>query len=273
VSCAFSKELLALHVEGDLEPAEAAGTARHLQACAECRGFVDELQASQRMLGALRHETVDRRACAGMRGAVMAAVENASHHVSWWLRLERALLGHPAYALGVCAIVSLVSVSVYAQMRAVSPVSVSAAAVFEPGNVLERPQGYSAWVVAGATNGQHKHGRVFIDPVAYREYTATGRFPQGTVMVWESAARASGSEAAAGAERSDSSLLVSVKDGARFDGGWGFYDFGRGDGSVSATTAPADAGDCGTCHRRDADDDHVFTQAYPELRVRRSTHT
>ena len=271
MSCAFSKDLLALHVEGDLGPADAGLAARHLDVCVECRSFVNELRTSQSRLRSLRLETFDRAACAGMRRAVMAAVEDGTR-IHWWLRLERALFGHPAYALAACAIVSLVSVSVYAQMRSVSPAMVAGVAVFETGSVLERPQGYATWVVAGTTaRGQHTHGKVFIDPTAYREYAATGRFPQGTVMVWERAAQAS---TPASEPHGSSSLLVSVKDGARFDNGWGFYDFSGTDGSATATAAPADAGDCGTCHKRDAETDHVFTQSYPPLRAARlATHT
>jgi len=269
VSCAFSKNLLALHVEGELSARDGRRTAQHLDTCVECRRFADDLRASQARLRSLRGETVDRAACAGMRRAVMAAVEDGARHVSWWLRLERALFGHPAYALAVCAVVSLVSVSVYAQMRSASPVSMVAAVAFEAGNVLERPQGYSTWVRAGTTEkGQHTHGQVFIDPTAYREYAATGRFPQGTVMVWEDA------DKAASAQGHAPQLLVSVKDSARFDGGWGFYDFSGADRSVNATAAEASDANCRTCHRRDAETDHVFTQAYPELRAaRRSTHT
>jgi hypothetical protein len=270
VSCAFSKETLALYVGDDLGEADARLAACHLASCAACRVFVEELQASQSRLRSLRLETVDRAACAGMRRAVMAAVESGAQRVGWWLRVERALLSHPSYALAACAIVSLVSVSVYAQMRLNPPARTTVAAVFDGGNVLERPQGYGNWVVAGATgSGQHTHGKVFIDPTAYREYSATGRFPQGTVMVWERAARPTGAEANAAPQ-----LLVSVKDNARFDGGWGFYDFSGANGSVKATAAEAADANCRTCHRADAETDHVFTQQYPSLRAARlSTHT
>jgi hypothetical protein len=268
VSCAFSRDLLALHVEGDLAPANAVATAEHLDGCAECRRFVSELRATQALVRSLRRETIEHEECAGMRRAVMTIIEDGRQRVNWWLRLERALFSHPSYALAVAAIVSFVSVSVYAQMRSASPVSMAAAVVFETGNVLERPQRYSTWVLAGTTaKGQHTHGKVFIDPVAYREYAATGRFPQGTVMVWEGAAKTPSAQSNA------PRLLVSVKDSARFDDGWGFYDFSGADRSVNAAAEASDA-NCRTCHRRDAETDHVFTQSYPALRAARlSTHT
>jgi hypothetical protein len=270
VSCAFSKEMLALYVGDDLVDGDARLTERHLDTCADCRGFVDGLRASQSRLRSLRLETADEAACAGMRRAVMAAIGGGTQRVSWWLRVERALLGHPAYALAACAIVSFVSVSVYAQMRVSSPVPATVAAVFDGRNILERPQGYANWVVAGTTaNGKHSHGKVFIDPTAYREYSATGRFPQGTVMVWERATPPATAAVAAAPQ-----LLVSVKDGARFDGGWGFYDFTATNGAAKATAPEAADANCRTCHRADAETDHVFTQAYPSLRAgRRSTHT
>ena len=45
---------------------------------------------------------------------------------------------------------------------------------------------------------------------------------------------------------------------------------------VDKSKAAAEASDanCRTCHRRDAETDHVFTQSYPGLRAARlSTHT
>ena len=58
MSCRFSREMLALHVEGDLPDASAAATVRHLAACEECRRFLEELQASQALMKSVRRETV-----------------------------------------------------------------------------------------------------------------------------------------------------------------------------------------------------------------------
>ena len=40
MSCGFSREMLALHIEGDLADADAATTARHLASCDDCRRFL-----------------------------------------------------------------------------------------------------------------------------------------------------------------------------------------------------------------------------------------
>jgi hypothetical protein len=118
--------------------------------------------------------------------------------------------------------------------------------------------------------------RVYINPSDYQEYARTGRFPEGTLMVWESLSQEPG---AAGRSYDsphnrphDTSpvLLASVKDSARFDGGWGFFDFTGPDGGVrSKAPALVESSGCRTCHRRDAETDHVFTQVYPILRSAR----
>jgi hypothetical protein len=61
---------------------------------------------------------------------------------------------------------------------------------------------------------------------------------------------------------------VSVKDSSRFDGGWGFYDFTQPGGQPrpEAAVLPQSAG-CLSCHRDEAETDHVFTQFYPALRA------
>jgi hypothetical protein len=64
-------------------------------------------------------------------------------------------------------------------------------------------------------------------------------------------------------------LLASVKDGARFDGGWGFFDFTAGDGGITVKAQPsADSAGCRTCHVEEAETDSVFTQLYSALRTR-----
>jgi hypothetical protein len=192
VSCAFSRTLLALHVEGDLSRNEAMRTAMHLATCAECRQFVDELQASQTLLRSLRRETVERDACAGMRQGVMRIIEGGQVRTGWWLRFERAFFGvRTWHAVAAALLVSIVSASVLAQMRQPAPDSSGdsrmAAAVFEGRDVLLRPEGYADWFVVGAAEGgHHPGGNVFMNPSSYREYAKTGRFPEGTMMVWAS---------------------------------------------------------------------------------------
>ena len=104
-------------------------------------------------------------------------------------------------------------------------------------DTLIRPEGYRDWVVVSRSSGPHPSGAAYVNPAAYREYQATGAFPEGTVLVWASI---------------DSPvLLASVKDRTRFDEGWGFFDFTEPAGAVAARAdvLPESSG-CRTCHRR-----------------------
>src|SRR5207237_2443811 len=73
------------------------------------------------------------------------------------------------------------------------------AAQFEGKHTLLRPEDYREWVFVGSSLGlryeegkklpeQLEYKNVYIDPAAYRAYKETGAFPQGTVLVLETAA-------------------------------------------------------------------------------------
>src|SRR5262249_32752881 len=73
------------------------------------------------------------------------------------------------------------------------------AARFEGKDTLLRPDGYREWVFVGSSLGlrydegkkqpeQLEYKNVYIDPTAYRAYRQTGNFPEGTVLVLETAA-------------------------------------------------------------------------------------
>ena len=64
MSCAFSKETLALHAEGDLSEAATQTTSGHLETCDDCRRFLEQLRARQSLLKSLRRETVSPTDCA-----------------------------------------------------------------------------------------------------------------------------------------------------------------------------------------------------------------
>jgi hypothetical protein len=76
---------------------------------------------------------------------------------------------------------------------------VKPAAQFEGKDTLLRPENYREWVFVGSTLGlryqegkkqpeQLEYKNVYIDPAAYRAYKETGAFPQGMVLVLETAA-------------------------------------------------------------------------------------
>ena len=268
MSCTFSKEALALHAEADVTDDSADVVRAHLGRCEECRQFFDELQARQTLLKSLRGEGVTASARVQMRRAVMSRINAERQALGWGLRLERMLVfGYQqrAYAMAMAILLGIVSVSVLAQMRHTGPVA--AVARFEQGNALVRPEGYQAWM-AVASEQSVAGERVYINPVGAREYARTGSFPEGTVVIWEPGRQR---HPTAHGPHKASGLLVSVKDRTRFADGWGFFDFSASEGAASggsiAVSAEPESSGCLTCHRENAETDHVFTQAYPALRT------
>ena len=273
MSCGFSKEMLALHVEGDLPEAAARITSEHLERCAECRPFFEQLRVRQSLLKSLRRHTVSSSDCTGMRRAVMSIISERRDTPGWPLRIERAIMlgfRQRSYALAAFALVGIVSVSVLVQMRQSIRGMAHSEAVFKGQNTLLHPDGYRDWVLVRTADGSSGSGfdDVYINPSGYQEYVRTGTFPEGTVLVWESS---KGSPARTDHPHKRSSvLLASVKASTRFDGGWGFFDFTGSEGTViSETQALPESSGCRACHRQDAETDHVFTQFYPALRSTR----
>jgi predicted anti-sigma-YlaC factor YlaD len=91
VTCNFSKELLALHVENDLPAGDERIVVDHLVTCDGCRLFLEHLSQRQAQLKSLRSETIHPSAFASMRHEVLSRIESAPHALGWPVRLERAL--------------------------------------------------------------------------------------------------------------------------------------------------------------------------------------
>jgi hypothetical protein len=170
------------------------------------------------------------------------------------------------------------------------------------GNLL-RPIGFETWIFVGSNLGlgyakwaksmtvteakrteRQDYHNIYIDPVSYAAYVATGTFPEGTMLVMD-VYEATNKEVQAPDGRP--SILnsgtfngprrfveVAVKDSARPNrrdvdgedrsvGEWGYYSFLFS----TDTKAPAHAdGECFNCHRDHAGDDKVWVQFYPTLR-------
>jgi hypothetical protein len=246
MSCAFSRETLALHVAGDLQKAEAACADAHLATCGDCRDFLDALRQRQSLLETLRRETASADDCAAMRHNVMSIVNDRRHRFGWLWHVERfAVAGFQQrpFAVAALTLLGVLSVSVVGQMRDKRPAPMRAVAVFEGDGSLRRPEGYRGWTIAERS-------------------TKTGQFPEGTVRVWE---RSTDSASSIGPHKR-SSLLVSVKNSARFRGGWGFFDFTASDGGVRTTAPPLpESSGCRTCHRPDDATDHPPSRPSPLL--------
>jgi hypothetical protein len=277
VSCVFSKELLALHVENDLSESEGRNVAKHLEECPECEGFLDRLSHRQSQLKLLRHEAIPQATLTRMRRGVLSQIENSPQVLGWSVRIERTLwLGFRRHAFVVsCLAIAVVSATLFAQMRQPAlqdaVASTKRAAVFADNNTLIRPAGYREWISVGSSiesNIPEPHGlsnassgfshNVYIDRAAYRAFSRTGKFPEGSVLILET----SGS-----ADRKPLVLQASVKD-SRFDGGWGFFNFTNADGTIKdKAESVAGKSSCRTCHEERAKSDHVFTQFHPALKT------
>jgi len=163
----------------------------------------------------------------------------------------------------------VVSATLFAQMRQV-PSRDKSVAVFEAGGTLFLPDGYRNWISIGSSIGPgvalgpHTPAaahQIYIDRSAYREFSATGKFPEGAVLMLEifGASDKSGKQPVA--------LTASVKN-SRFDGGWGFFDFTNADGTIAAKAqAIYNKSSCRACHEERARFDHVFTQFHPALKT------
>ena len=153
-----------------------------------------------------------------------------------------------------------------------------AARQFEPryadGRLL-RPEGYEKWVFVGASlglsysenalrSGSETFHHVYLEPGAYDHFARTGTFPEQTMLVLELHQRAEHATPRRQGSFEGERLAVEValKDSARFEAGWAYFDFS--DGLEAANPFPAK--DCANCHAEHADDDNVFTQFYPVLR-------
>ena len=156
------------------------------------------------------------------------------------------------------------------------------AARFEGKDTLLRPQGYREWVFVGSSLGlRYDEGKeqperleyknVYIDPAAYRAYKETGAFPQGTVLVLETAAGEEKKERGlrGSFQKGFTGLSAAVKDKDRFPAGWAYFSFSDGPGKTKDKAQAAKKSSCYDCHREKGAEDNVFTQFYPVLRAAR----
>lgn len=176
----------------------------------------------------------------------------------------------------------------FAVLAVAQQTSSGTAPVFQGKNTLMRPANFREWVFVGSSRGlsyaanppaenQASSGmgemyhNVYIKPDSYREFSKTGKFPEGTVLAMEMASSETKREPGlqGSYEKELIGLEVAVKDSSRFEGGWAYYSFSDRAGSSyknSAEPFPASAG-CVSCHKQHAETDNVFTQFYPVLRA------
>jgi Cytochrome P460 len=157
------------------------------------------------------------------------------------------------------------------------------AATFEGKDTLLRPEGYREWVFVGsslglrydqnseksAASGTNRFNNVYLNPTAYREFSKTGKFPDGTVLVLEIASAEAKKEPGlqGSFQKEFVALEAAVKDSRRFEGGWAYFSFDDKSGKPKDKARPFPNASCYNCHHQKAATDHVFTQFYPVLRT------
>jgi len=138
---------------------------------------------------------------------------------------------------------------------------------------LRRPADVDRWIVVGTSlglgysdateDGPGMFHRVYLEPTAYDHYRETGRFRDGTMLalVIRRPSRRVPPSRAGWTEGELAAVEMAVKDSARFDGAWAYFDFGRA--ATRARALPASR--CQACHAEHAAKDNVFLQFYPTL--------
>src|SRR5262245_52455129 len=161
------------------------------------------------------------------------------------------------------------------------------AAVFEGKQTLLRPENYREWVFVGSSLGlRYREGgeksaapaspsehfnNVYINPDAFREFTRTGTFPDGTIFILEiSSAEKKAEPGLHGSYAKEfTALEASVKDSSRFEPGWAYFSFDGANGQRKEKATPSPKRHCFASHHDKAAVDHAFHHCYPVLRAAR----
>lgn len=141
------------------------------------------------------------------------------------------------------------------------------------GDKLVRPDNYREWIYLSSGLGMNYNAsagmpelftNVFVAPWAYREFVATGKWPEKAMFVVEDrTAESKGSINKAGHFQTDLvAIAVEVQDSARFPDKWAYFSFGGGAKTAEANPKAA----CWQCHEDNAAVGHTFVQFYPTLK-------
>lgn len=161
------------------------------------------------------------------------------------------------------------------------------APMFDSKGQLLLPKDFREWVFIGApltpnglNNGKAnfpEFHNVYVQPSAFRAYRATGKWPEGTMMVKE-LQLAGGKPEFPDGSRFESSgrgyfpgavqgLDVSVKDSKRFPKtkNWGYFNFNHSAPPYLAAAAERPMGECAGCHMSNAHEDMVYINLYKPI--------
>lgn len=103
MTCDSWQDAIALDAGGNLPPAAASGLRRHLQGCAACRRFAEDMAASQRALRRFSERPIDEASLARVRRGVLTGIADGgssglrrlprrSRNATRWLALAAGLL-------------------------------------------------------------------------------------------------------------------------------------------------------------------------------------
>jgi hypothetical protein len=144
---------------------------------------------------------------------------------------------------------------------------------YTSGDELVRPQDYREWVFITSgfrlsNNPSPADGatftNVFVSPSAYKEFLATGYWPDKTVLVEEK--RTSSNKGSLNkASQFQTELVgisVKVRDAARFPDKWAYFSFDSTAQTAHANPKTA----CWQCHHDQGAVDSTYVQFYPTLK-------
>lgn len=189
-------------------------------------------------------------------------------------RTLRLLLG---LSLLVVGLADAVHSSAATEAAAADTESVSAVmpSYNEEGRLL-LPSGFRQWIFAGSSlgltysegksSGQEMFHHTLIEPSAYRHFSETGEFREGTMLALLLHPTADGVLPGRQGRFAGDVMAVelAVKDRERTSEGWAYYNFGSREGLLESAE-PFPAASCYSCHVEHAAKDNVFLQFYPLL--------
>jgi hypothetical protein len=141
------------------------------------------------------------------------------------------------------------------------------------GQNLIRPENYREWIFLSsglgmdynaAVGGPERFTNVFVPQWSYRQFLATGKWPDKSIFVVEDrGSQSKGSINKTGHFQTDfAGMGVEVKDESRFPDKWAYFNFGPDTKTAGANPKAA----CWQCHDDHAAVEHTFVQFYPTLK-------
>ena len=141
------------------------------------------------------------------------------------------------------------------------------------GDKLVRPENYREWIYLSsglgmnynrAANENEMFTNVFVPQSSYREFLATGKWPDKSMFIVEDrGSETKGSINKTGHFQTDlHGMGVEVKDETRFPDKWAYFNFGPETKTAGANPKSA----CWQCHNDNAAVEHTFVQFYPTLK-------